>query len=229
MPKGLSGNQLKVIAMVTMTIDHIGDILFPQLLWLRLIGRLALPVYAFLIAEGCRQTRSMGRYLGSVALMALLCQATVALCGSWYQSILVTFSMSIWLIFLLQKLQETKKPLWSNLFAVAVAGVFFVTEMLPGLLSGTDYAVDYGFLGVMLPVVVWLMPKKLWQLMTAAVVLLLMGLSAWSQLLALGAVPLLALYNGQRGKYNLKWLFYWYYPVHLAIIHLIGMLWGAYL
>ena len=73
------------------------------------------------------------------------------------------------------------------------------------------------------------MPKKLWQLMTAAVVLLLMGLSAWSQLLALGAVPLLALYNGQRGKYNLKWLFYWYYPVHLAIIHLIGMLWGAYL
>ena len=137
--------------------------------------------------------------------------------------------MSIGLIFLLQKLQETKKPLWSNLFAVAVAGVFFVTEMLPGLLSGTDYAVDYGFLGVMLPVVVWLMPKKLWQLMTAAVVLLLMGLSAWSQLLALGAVPLLALYNGQRGKYNLKWLFYWYYPVHLAIIHLIGMLWGAYL
>ena len=229
MPKGLTGNQLKVIAMVTMTIDHIGEILFPHLLWLRLVGRLALPVYAFLVAEGCRHTRSMGKYLGSVALVALPCQVAIHLAGSWYQCILVSFSMSIGLIFLLQKAQETQKFLWWMLVGVAVAGAFFVTQILPGLLPETDYGVDYGFPGVMLPVAVWMMPKKRWQLLAAAVVLLLMGFSAWPQLLALGAVPLLALYNGQRGKYNLKWLFYWYYPVHLGIIHLIGMLWGAYL
>ena len=57
---GLSGNQLKVIAMVTMAIDHIGAYLLPQAMWMRIIGRLAFPIYAFLIAEGCRHTRSMG-------------------------------------------------------------------------------------------------------------------------------------------------------------------------
>ena len=47
---GLTGNQLKIIAMIAMTFDHVGVQLFPQVLWLRLIGRLAMPIYAFMIA-----------------------------------------------------------------------------------------------------------------------------------------------------------------------------------
>ena len=49
---GLTGNQLKLIAMLTMTCDHVGMQIFPQLLWLRVIGRLAMPIYAYMIAEG---------------------------------------------------------------------------------------------------------------------------------------------------------------------------------
>lgn len=224
MRKGLTGNQLKLIAMVTMTLDHIGFVLFPQVLWMRLVGRLAFPIYAFFVAEGCRHTRSMPKYLGSVALVALLCQVVTVLAGSWYQCALVTFILSITLILQLQKLRETKNVFWMLLFAATLAAVWFLTQTLPGLLPDTDYAVDYDFLGVILPVVIWLMPTKPLQLLGASVVLLAMGLSNQYQLLALGAVPLLALYNGQRGKRNIKWLFYWYYPAHLGILHLIAML-----
>ena len=55
-PFGLTGNLLKLIAMLTMTIDHIGVILLPQYRILRIIGRLTMPIYAFMIAEGCHYT-----------------------------------------------------------------------------------------------------------------------------------------------------------------------------
>ena len=54
--KGLTNNQLKLIALVTMTLDHIGVVLFPQAQWLRIVGRLAFPIFAYMIAEGCRHT-----------------------------------------------------------------------------------------------------------------------------------------------------------------------------
>ena len=60
---GLTGNQLKLIALFAMTCDHVGMQIFPQLLWLRMIGRLAMPIYAFMIAEGCRHTRNRKKYL----------------------------------------------------------------------------------------------------------------------------------------------------------------------
>lgn len=224
MPKGLTGNQLKLIAMVTMTVDHIGHILFPHILWLRLVGRLAFPIYAFFIAEGCRHTRSMPKYLGTMALMALLCQVVTFLAGSLYQSIFVTFSMSIGLILLLQKFRQSKKPLWLLVFFICLAAVWFVTQTLPQQLQSTDFAVDYDFLGVILPVVIWLMPMKSLKLLAASLILAVMGYLNIVQLFALAAIPFLALYNGQRGKLRMKWLFYWYYPLHIGILHLIAML-----
>ena len=71
---GLTGNQLKIIAMITMTVDHVGMQLFPRLLWLRMIGRLAMPVYAYMIAEGCRHTRDRKKYLLRLLGMGALCQ-----------------------------------------------------------------------------------------------------------------------------------------------------------
>lgn len=225
MYKSLTGNQLKLIAMVTMTVDHIGFILLPQVLWLRLIGRLAFPIYAWFIAEGCRHTRNMPRYLASVAAMALLCQlVSYVATGSLYQCILVTFSVSISLIFLLQKAKETKHWLWAVLFAVASGATWFVTETLPTLLTGTDYGVDYGFWGVILPIAVWIMSEKRYQLAVAATIMAVMSVMNGLQWFAFPALGLLALYNGKRGRHNIKWLFYFYYPAHLAALYLIAML-----
>lgn len=223
--KGLSGNQLKLIALVTMTIDHIGLTLFPQVLWWRLVGRLAFPIYAFLVAEGCLHTRSMPKYLRSMGLMALLCQVVyfVAM-GSLYQCILVTFSLSIGLCMLLKKAKQEKCLCWYLLTALAITTVWFLTEEAPLLLRHTDYGIDYGFLGVMLPVALFLTPKKIWKLLVTAGILLLMSATNWVQLPSVLAVVFLAFYNGARGKHNLKHMFYWYYPIHLVVIHGISLL-----
>lgn len=224
MAKGLTSNQLKLIAMVTMTIDHIGCFLFPSVFWLRMIGRLAMPIYAYFIAEGCHHTRSIPRYLTTMVITAVVCQIVTFLTGSLSQCILVTFSMSIGLIWLLDRAIKRKQLLWWLLLTAAIGAVWFVTEYLPTLFPGTDLDVDYGFLGVLLPVVLWLIPKKPLKLLAATGFLFLMYESHMLFLCAMGAVALLALYNGQRGKAKLKWLFYAYYPLHIAVIHLIMML-----
>ena len=68
---GLTGNQLKLFALLAMTCDHIGVQLFPRLLILRIIGRLALPIFAYMIAQGCRYTKNKKKYLMTIAAVAV--------------------------------------------------------------------------------------------------------------------------------------------------------------
>ena len=226
-PAGLSGNQLKIIALICMTIDHIGYILLPHMQILRIIGRLAFPIYAYMLAEGCRYTRSMGKYLGALFLTALVCQISTFLAGSLYLNIMVTFTLSVSLVWLLQTAQKTG-ALWAKLaFLLALAGAFFLAELLPFLLPGTDYGVDYGFPGIFLPVGLYLCKNKTQKLALMAIILALLSGFIWDiQWYSLLALPLLASYNGTRGKWKLKWLFYAWYPAHLAVLWGIAFLRG---
>lgn len=220
----LSGNQLKIIALIAMTCDHVGMMFFPDVLFLRLIGRISMPIFAWMIAEGCRYTRSRSRYLLGIALLALVCQ-----CVNWiatqslFQCILVTFSLSIVLIFLLDNAREKPWGLWA--FFGALACVLFLTEVLPRLPTQTDFDIDYGFCGIALPVLFYIGKNKKQSLLLGALGLaalsLTMGPAQWFCLLSL---PLLALYSGRRGKWRLKYLFYIYYPAHLAVIYLLWFL-----
>lgn len=223
-PFGLSGNQLKLIALVCMTIDHIGLILLDGFAVMRIIGRLAFPVFAFMIAEGCRYTRSMGKYLASMAAVALLCQvAYFVTLRTLYMCIMVTFSLSVGICWLIRLAREKRSALFGVLALVAVGVAFFLTDILPLLLDGTDYGIDYGFLGVILPVALYLCSDKKLQLLVAAVILSLLAVWAdwYIQWFSLLALPLLALYGGHRGKWKLKWLFYVYFPLHLGVIWLL--------
>ena len=225
-PKGLNGNQLKLIALVTMTIDHMGMMLLPQYPILRIIGRLAYPIFAYMIAEGCFYTRSMGRYLGTVAVWAGICQGVYLFAmGSLYQCILVTFMLSIGLVLLIKNAREKKNPVAWGLVVAALVAVIFICEVLPLLLSGTDFSVDYGSVGVLMPVLIYLGKDKKQKLLLAAAGLCCLALSVgWVQWFSLPALVLLALYNGQRGKANLKYLFYIYFPAHLLALYVIGLL-----
>jgi hypothetical protein len=204
----LNNNQLKIIALITMTIDHIGVILFPNLKILRIIGRLAFPIFAYMISEGAKYTKNRPKYLLTISLTALICQAVYYFTEkSLDQCILVTFTMSIVLIYSLD---------YKFLSLPAILTAFFLTEFLN---------IDYGFCGIMMPVILYIADEKRKKLLCGAIMLILLSLSLGGvQWYSLFAIPLLALYNEKRGKLNLKYLFYIYYPLHLAAIYLISLI-----
>ncbi len=221
-PWGLSGNQLKLIALITMTIDHIGAYLLPQYTVLRIIGRISMPIYAFLIAEGCRHTKNKFKYWGLMLGFALGWQLlSYFLLDSMKQCILVTFSLSILLIYALQYV-EKKKNAWSCLvFFAVLAGVYFLSAKLPKQVPG--FSIDYGFKGILVPVFFALGSTKSQRLLGGAVGMCYLALGNSIQWYSLLALPLLATYSGLRGKGDYKYLFYIYYPLHLVVIY--GIRW----
>ena len=219
---GLTGNQLKLIAALTMLADHLGYILFPRMMIFRILGRIAFPLYAYMIAEGCRYTRNKLRYFLMLFGLGAGCQLVYYIVSKdTYLNILLTFSLSVLLIYALQAAHQSKRTaLWSGLFCAGVLAVMAMDMVL---------TIDYGFWGAMVPVLaafgsIRKFPR--WGtllLMGAGLVLIDTGLGA-VQYISLLALPLLMLYSGQRGKANMKYFFYIFYPLHLVVLEGISML-----
>ena len=79
---GVSQESLKLIACVTMLIDHIGALFFPYALWLRIIGRISFPIYCFLLAEGVHHTHSPLTYGLRLLLVALIQKYPTTCCST---------------------------------------------------------------------------------------------------------------------------------------------------
>lgn len=236
---GLSGNTLKVIAAVLMVIDHIGYFLYPKYVILRVIGRLSFPIFAFMIAEGCYHTRNKWRYFSGIFGLAFAYQVfNFFFVRDLHMCILVTFSIAILFIYLLQFLKERlffQRPFWRKILAVfllllAVEGIY--------LLNRASY-IDYGFWGCMVPAFACIFKKpknasdsrfekldRFWIhiLMFGLGLFILSLASGWVQMYCLLALPLLMMYSGKRGKINMKWFFYVFYPVHIGVIYFVGAL-----
>lgn len=224
----MSANTLKGIALVAMTIDHAGLLLFPEVSWMRIIGRIAFPIFAFMIAEGCRYTRSQLKYLQKIALMGIGMQLVLfAVSRSLYQSVFISFTLAILLIYALERAKKEQKIRdW-----ICVIGVVFVIAFLclglPEILHQTDYGIDYNIVGILIPVGCYFAKSRNQRLIVFA-----LGLVALSvfyggiQWFCLLAVPLVGSYNDQRGKFRLKNLFYFYYPAHLCVIYVIDRMIG---
>ena len=221
----LNGNHLKLIAALCMLLDHAGILLFPRVRLLRVLGRLAYPIFAFMIAEGCRYTKNKLRYFLMVFGLGTACQLVYYFfSGDTYLNILLTFSCSILLIYALQAAHGAadgkKQGLWSAVFCAGFMGAYGLTHIL---------TIDYGFWGIMIPVFVAFSLGKAKTGSKLPVFMLLAGLVLLAadlkgmQYYALLAVPLLLLYSGKRGKANLKYFFYIFYPVHLAVLQ--GIAW----
>lgn len=221
-----TGNQLKILALISMTSDHIGKQLLPQYPILQIIGRLAFPIFAYMIAEGCYYTKNRHKYLFTIAFIALLCQVVYFFAmGSLYQCILVTFSLSVCMIYALDNAVK-QKTIISRLTALSICGiVYFVSVHLPQILDTTDFEIDYGFFGILLSVFIYFGKNKYIKLFMAAIPLLALGFIfggiQWYALLSF--IPL-AFYSGKRGNTKLKNLFYIYYPLHLVCIYFISLI-----
>ena len=225
---GLSSNALKMIALVAMTLDHIGVQILTDSELLRIIGRLAFPIFAYTIAEGCTHTKNRKRYALIIGATALLCQLVYFFAmQSLYQCIFVTFLLSIIIIYTFDKAVKSKSPIWWLFGVGLLLSVLFVTEFLPDILYKTDFYIDYGFAGVMVPVLIYFAQGKASKLTAALFALSLLAFSVGGiQWYSLFALPIIALYNGKRGTRRLKWFFYIYYPVHLVVIYAASLLIG---
>ena len=106
----MSSNTIKIIAGVSMFLDHLGFILFPSELWLRIVGRLAFPIFAFCIAEGATYTKNYLKYICLVGITALVCDIAVFVVQGRYMSCAVTtFFFSLVLIYLYKKVESAYK------------------------------------------------------------------------------------------------------------------------
>lgn len=239
----LSGNALKLLAAALMVVDHVGVIFFPHSLLWRQIGRLSMPIFAYFIAEGCRYTRSPVGYLAKLFACLVVCQiGNYVGTGSLEICILGTFFIGAALLLCLQKAKKAffsreaeRAFVWCVLFALGVAVTYYVNRLI---------YIDYGFWACVLPVFAgaFFLPEnapgalKKWDNKWTGLLCFALGLCLLSifddyaevQVYCLLALPLLALYSGRRGKWKLKYFFYLFYPIHLALLEGLYLLVSMY-
>ena len=240
----LHSNALKFLAAIFMLFDHIGLLFFPTQIWWRIVGRLSMPLFAFAIAEGCRYTRDKVKHFALLFGLGAICQIVYYLYdGSLYFSILITFSLSVLNIYALQ--YAKKKCFESEKLAQRIPALllFLFMVALTACICNLPYCtVDYGFWGCMLPVFASLFDfrgievgEKLRKFDCLPVRVLCMGIGLLAMCIALErqasiiyyalfTIPLLLLYNGEKGKVNAKYFFYIFYPLHLVVLQGIYIL-----
>lgn len=228
---------LKLIACVTMLIDHVGAVFFPDTLWLRMIGRLAFPIYCFLLAEGMRKTRSPEKYLLRLFVGIFLAELPfdhLFFGGfTWeHQSVMVTLFLGGMMLLVQMRCQEG----WLRYLLV-----------VPFALIAEACGCDYGGYGIVLIAVFALTDQWYWQLplflvlnlgmdgeymvnsltsfhehgwATDAAVRYILKEGPPIQSLSLAAMMPICLYSGKKlTRSRLVQIgFYLFYPVHLVFL-----------
>lgn len=203
-----------------MVIDHIGVCLFPGQVWIRVLGRFAFPIYAFLLVEGYKHTRSIKNYLIKLGVMAVISEVPYDLVTHgrlWDFSdfnCFVTLFLGLLSIWLYDRIQLVS-PVYRSLAWVPVG---IATVLTWGIHS------DFELIGIPIIFIFYTMKKK--KVASVCLITFLYGLMSWTQLAGVLAFIPLHFYNGKRG-YDavwLRWIFYFSYPVHLMILYMICVL-----
>lgn len=236
----MNRNKIKIIACLSMLLDHIGYFLFPSVLWLRWAGRLAFPLFAFFIGEGARHTRSRKKYLVQLLVLGIGCQSVYIAeeiitngmpsvsSGCWFFNIILTFAVAAAGCFLLLDAKKDKSRRHITYFILYIIIAFGGGAALWLLRRKTSSAFyfDYGLCGLLLPLSVVLSDDKKKKLLFFASATVIYCVTFTSQMnyvwFSLAAVALLIVYNGEGGSRKLKYFFYVFYPAHLGILYLVG-------
>ena len=239
---------LKIIAVTTMFIDHIAAIIgldyfgALQLDWLyivmRSIGRISFPIFAFFVAEGWKYTKNKTKYFLYILIFAIISQPIYyfALNEQLFElNILFTFCISILLFVIIDNIKQYK-----SLTFIYICSIFAIL-MVVFMLDAMGITISYGVYGVLLPLIFYILYNSnfpyhkliLWIIVAIAMILHWLifylvnptcDILSFYTLFALLSIPVLLLYNGQKGKYSLKWFFYIFYPTHLLIIWLFSLI-----
>lgn len=229
---GLSGGVLKIIALVTMIVDHTAAVLLvyssnPQWYLLgRIIGRLAFPIYCFLLVQGFCYTKNVKKYMVRLFFFALISEVPYDLAFRGVvlelsnQNVFFTLFLGLLALVLIQYVQNMgmRKGNNSHIISrfVGFIGILMVFAM------AYFFRGDYGVDGVTFIILFYLCRTSKLEIALVNIIMnLAMGLGGGVQVYGmLSALPI-ALYNGKKGP-SLKYFFYAIYPVHLMILYLIA-------
>ena len=234
--KGLNSNQIKLIAIIAMTIDHVTWLLFPgfQKTWwvllLHIIGRLTAPIMWFFIAEGFHYTRNVKKYILRLFIFAVISHFAYDFAGGipfipngMFNMTSVMWSLA-WSVVLMVIITTKQLPQWAKIVLIIL--ICFVT-----------FPSDWSTIAAMCPVYLYLnrgdfkkqsLTMLIWTAIYAAVYFIFMDkVYGLIQMFTLLSLIVLKQYNGERGQWKgMKWLFYIYYPAHLVVIGIIRVLMG---
>ena len=237
---GLSGFDLKLLAMLLMLCDHLWATIVSGNDWLTCVGRLAFPIFAFQIAEGWAHTSDRRNYRRRVLIWALISEipfnlmAAGGLVYPFHQNVMFTF----WLAMLFMGLMDRAEQKGRLAFGLSI-----VASILLGYFVGFVLFVDYFGYGIV-TVLVFYLARKIaysWLVQLLGIgyinLFLMKGLvypislfgMEWNfpqQGFALLALPLIWLYNGRAGTRSkaARLVGYAFYPVHMLILALLALL-----
>ena len=240
----MTWNVLKWVAIAAMLIDHTAAVLgglFPFSWYdpMRDVGRMAFPIFAYGIAQGCVYTHSARRYLGRLLLFALISEVPYQLAlGQPLPPRFATTNVFFTLFAgaaccQIVKFCKSKGRRWAWAAVVPVGAIVLLCEM-----QHTDYG-GFGVLCILLPYLFWeSKPARIIALGSVVALIYIVvshfqgfgmplywiyapenvGSMVRETLFALAGVGLIALYNGQPGSKKGKWFFYVFYPAHLLAL-----------
>ena len=217
----MSSLLLKIIALLTMIIDHYGAIFHPNIIIYRIIGRLAFPIYCFLLVEGYTHTSNIKKYTTRLLIFALISEIPFDLAffgeiGFVHQNIFFTLFIGLAAIYLIENKDEKYK--FDKTLVIVAATVL-----------ATILRTDYQFIGIVYILSFYFtrnLPKTK-RFSTIALIMILTNLSAgWLQQFSVLALIAIYFYNNQPGFKNklLQMSFYIAYPLHLLIFYLVNTL-----
>ena len=215
---------LKIIAVITMTIDHIGYFLFPDVEWLRVIGRISFPIFAFLCAQSYRYTHDKKTYLIRMLIFGTV--ITIAKYFLNYQVIEADIFITLGLGFAMLWLADSKY--WYLSFIPLLLGMAINTEyywfgivLVPLFYYGEDYKWAY-VPGLLILSYLYVLSSQYFATISYDWFAPVFE-SSFLQVYCAIAGLFLIWYNKKPGYQGNKYFFYLYYPLHVIIINVIGM------
>lgn len=231
--RGLTSNQLKLIAIIAMTVDHLTWAFFPgfQRIWyvmaLHVIGRLTAPIMWFFIAEGAHYTHNAKKYIVRLFVFAVISHFAYdfafgipfwGMAAGPFNRTSVMWSLALGAMAIVV-CREESVSVWKK-YAVIFIGCVLA------------FPSDWSTIAMMAPFFLYdhrgnfkrqAVDLVIWTAVYAAVYILFLDKSyGLLQMFTCLSIPLLKQYRGERGRWRgMKWLFYIYYPAHLVVIGLI--------
>lgn len=215
--------QLKLIAACAMLIDHTAHVFFPTAFYMRCIGRLAFPLFAFMVAEGYAHTRNVEKYMVRMLIFAVIAQAPYMLIVGNFD--FIHFNVIFTLLSGLIAVYAIDKGRLATRLIVPI--ILAILAELGGF--------DHGAFGVFMVISFYYTRNSAFLrnissssliFLFAASYMLRNGFLSFGWLIMLfyfASVPLINLYNGKKGISNpfTKWFFYVFYPLHLIVLAIL--------